>query len=223
MNEENQDNQTVSSLYEAVKTINQLKNEDVSVISRLFLLSEPNFIDFQEVIKKIEESDTNSKFTLNNLTEIFNVLIYLQTQLGYVIFDEDKLRDNLPKLLEVNGFTNFSDEDIPYDKIVRLYAEIHPERVWHENAVIDSQVDFDSFIDIRPVFKIDNENEDNKITYSEQLIMIIFRLATRDDFGNIKSQVFQMNELGFRALEKEVEILRNKLEIIKSDSINLMN
>lgn len=80
-------------------------------------------------------------------------------------------------------------------------AEVHRLRT----GIIDTVIDFDSFVDIRPRFSRD-------MTSVEEFIpVVIFRVAVERDFGSDKSYVFQLSPGGVEALRTVLDDIDDQL------------
>lgn len=221
-----------NKLIKTIKFIGQMNDKQISEISQLLLAPSLNFIRCQETAEKLEgyeksESGVEVDYDAKKIAEICSSLIYLRDNLGRSAYSENSLREKLPKLFNFNGIS-YDEVILPedfYQKLADVYTKGLPtDRHWHETGLMDIALDFDSFIDIRPVFIEEEESEDesenhnvkekdsqNKFLFSEAIPMIVFRVAVQKDFGETKSYVFQMTEDSFASLETEVSRIRGRL------------
>ncbi len=82
---------------------------------------------------------------------------------------------------------------------------------WLRTGLLDTAVDFSSFVDLRPSFSTDRSAID------EIIPAVIVRIATESDRGEDRAHVFQLTAEGVSKLRKLVEDIEKKLKLLNTD------
>lgn len=217
------------SLTQAISAIEKMNSDQIAEVGKVLSISNLSFIICQDLLEKLQKLETSGKpfnYDAKQIADIIRSLVYLRNNLGRAAFVKEDLKNTLPKLLEFNeiNFKHLSLNENTYQNLIELFSDgIEPVRQWHQTGLIDVVLDFDSFIDIRPVFlesetqyKDDRINENKEYKIEELISLIIFRVGVSKDFGSTKSYVFQMTETDFLALESEVARIRTRLELTQN-------
>ncbi len=187
-------------IIEVLETILALKEEHVGVIGKHIsnYNSSSSYKNLPDEIKK--------HFDLLQATNLFTFLKYAQNSLQDDFSNADELKIELIDFFKSHSIEKSEDWSTKLNN--RLWKIFDNNKKietfeWHQSGVVDKLLDFDSFVDIRPVFI------DNKI--SNLIPIVIFRVAIHKDYENPKSFVFQATKEEFEDLENKIKEAKERL------------
>ena len=123
------------------------------------------------------------------------------------------------ELFEFIGLNKFIDEDVKGDLYRRVgelllddpAAESRYMVQWLQTGIIDTAIDFDSFVDLRPRFSGD------LTTIAEFIPVVIFRAEVENDSGDTKSHVFQLTPDGVEVLRAVLNNIDDQLAAVRAN------
>jgi len=124
----------------------------------------------------------------------------------------------LNEFLEVTGLRRKLGDPLGpgYDRLIKLTEKnsaVERQRKirWLRTGILDTAVDFASFVDIRPRIS------DDRKKIEELIPIVIFRVMTESEVGQDKAHVFQLTKEGVFKLRAVVEDIENKLAAVSDD------
>jgi hypothetical protein len=192
--------QNPNPIIEVLETILALKEEHVSVIGE-YISNYNSSSSYKNLPDAIKEH-----FDLLEATNLFTFLKYAQNSLQDDFSNADELKIELVDFFKSHSIEKSEDWSAKLNN--RLWKIFDNNKKietfeWHQSGVVDKLLDFDSFVDIRPVFI------DNKI--SNLIPIVIFRVAIHKDYENPKSFVFQATKEEFEDLENKIKDAKERL------------
>jgi hypothetical protein len=151
--------------------------------------------------------------------DVYNIVrsvIFLRNRfIGLEASDAD-LQAALPELFEFIGLDKFVDRKLGgriYQRVEQLVRESPEEtrdfeRQRLQTSIIDTAVDFDYSIDLRPRFSDDGSE------VQEFVPAVIFRAVVANDREE-KAHVFQLTEETIEELELTLEMINHQLETLR--------
>lgn len=211
-------------LIQAIETVAHMSSPQIAEISKLLSASTVNFIKCRETAQKLQKLNGNGdKFDAKRVAELINSLSFLRASLGSAAYVVQDVKKNLPDFLEFSGVDAETPVEVTEElsqKLVNAFSGDADTEQWHETGLLDVVIDFDSFVDLRPVFvektNGGKEGQEKDFEYRKVLPMIVFRIAVQKDFAGPSSYVFQMTETELASLEAEVSRARRRLSLAKS-------
>lgn len=199
-----------------LSVIGSLSDSQIDRLKELLSHTSVPFVKFQETADEINQSD-NLNLSAKDLIEIAKFVRNIEANLGQNVQNETSLRKFLPEFLsyydgdeafEIEGLT-----DETYRNLLKLLPrDLEPISQWYESGILDSVLDIDSFVDVRPLI-FNNRIED-------LIPIIILRVAVRRDFEGNKSYQFQMTAEELSVFEEQFDKIRKELELIKEKMQN---
>jgi hypothetical protein len=159
--------------------------------------------------------------TAHDVYDILGSLWYLQDRL-FELDDEGGEVDSATVIRELFEFLGLEKavgegpDDGLYIRVGELIAdgpgvaardEVHRLKT----AILDTVVDFDSFVDLRPRFS------ENSKKVEEFIPIVIFRIGVECDFGPEKSYIFQLTKDGIAALRTVLDNIDNQLAVLSAN------
>lgn len=208
-----------------IKIVAKLNEAQLDEVAQALTLSTLTFSKCQELTERLNEYNKQKdgeeieRYATKEVAEVYRILSYLQTNLGKAAQDITGLKKLLLELFKYNDIYIENDfSEVVYQKLHRIFSGGNEPLVqWHESAIIDNVLDFDCFLDVRPVISMDSDSDYSKDKINNLLSIVIFRIAVANEFDGVRSMVFQMTESDFEAFEAEVRSARRKLELVKAN------
>lgn len=204
-----------------VPPLHQAAEKIVSLKDRQFEILQEEVTGAAGFARSIDRCDRLANKLSLSRHDIFNILTTLQFFYDSARKWEKAGRDGSNALNEFFQFTGLNQslgksENLFYGRVKQLVA-INPvvERRRKirklKSGLVDTAVDFASFLDLRPFISDDR-------TIVEKLVpVVIFRVAIKAEYGSDKSCVFQMSPEGVAKLRDAVTDIERKLATVSAD------
>jgi hypothetical protein len=132
--------------------------------------------------------------------------------------DDDKTEDVVREFLDATGLGDQLGGNLEEGtkRLVALTVE-HPEversrKVrWLRTGILDTAVEFSSFVEIRPRFSRDRQR------IEELVPMVLFRVGVESDGNDAKSHVFQLSPKGLGKLKEAIADVEKKMTALSAD------
>jgi hypothetical protein len=154
-------------------------------------------------------------------SEIFNVLSALSFLYDHVReWEESQGRSaGILEFLEFAGIRRKlgDSEAVGIRRLTELTArnvfiERRRKLRWLRTGILDTAINFSSFLDLRPNITVDRSRID------ELVPVIIFRVVVDSEYGTERSYLFQLTTEGHTKLKATIDDLDKKLALVSSDA-----
>jgi hypothetical protein len=177
----------------------------------------------QGFVRTLERCQKTADQLRSNLTprDLFNILTSLQ-----FLYDNSRRwekadhsgHDALNEFFEFTGLNEALGQSgsICRERLRQLIV-VNPEverrrhRRQLKSGLLDTAIDFVSFVDLRPSFTPDQKS------IEELIPVVILRVALKTEYGPDKSCVFQMSADGVLKLRDALKAIENRLDVMRAD------
>ena len=208
-----------SSLVESIKLLNLFDEEQTDKMGGAFSTYNFSLASY----KKLVEQVGLPHLSFAQASELVGFLRYFQENLGGTVKDNKNFEAAFIDFLKFHEVDDVEAKDLSeefYRKLWRIYNSKLENLDWHRSGLIDVLLDFDGFVDLRPVFY--------ESMIVDLLPVVIFRAALQKDFENPRNVVFQMSVEEFGELKTKIDDVQEKLKGIEDklengDLLNLLS
>lgn len=203
-------------LPQALQQVARLSEPQFNVLRTAVL--EPEGFDSSYVRSKQLARQLGGEISARDVSNIMRSLLFLKNRFRDWEGLEGDTETAVRELFEFIGLNNFADEKTNrelYYRVGELLNEDDPAveqrymMQWLQTGIIETAIDFDSFVDIRPRFSSDSS------TIEEFIPVVIFRAEVENDYGDTKSHVFQLTTKGVDALRAVVISIDDQLSAVR--------
>jgi hypothetical protein len=182
-------------------------------------LTGPDSFDSDYVRCKQLASQLGGRLSAHDVSNIIRSVWFLKNRFRDWEESDSDPRTAVHELFEFIGLDKFIDEDMAGDLYPRVgelladdpAAESRYVVQWLQTGIIDTAIDFDSFVDLRPRFSGD------LATIAEFIPVVIFRAEVENDNGDTKSHVFQLTTDGVEVLRAVLNNIDDQLAAVRAN------
>lgn len=191
-----------NNILEPIKMISSLTSVQLEQIAINFSSYDFTISGYKKLVDLLE----GSSLDFVEVSKLIVFLRYLQDKLGNVSGDKNNFESNLTDFLKLHGFDEQEAREVSasiYTKLWEVYNDKSEITSWYKTGIIDSLLNFDGFVEIRPVF-IDDK-------MCELLPVAVLRVALTKDYQNPQNFVFQVSYDELEELERKITKMKERL------------
>lgn len=155
---------------------------------------------------------------VSELFFLLSALDFLYNRLGEWDISGRGRQAELNEFIGVTGLVPKEASDEARRRLVALvqdnpFLERRRKLQWLRTGILETAVEFASFVDIRPAF------DKSRSLIEDSVLAIVLRIGTELHGGDDRAHVFQLTEEGLSKLKEVVEDIEKKLTTIKAQGI----